>query len=181
MRYLTSAFFLFALLAGDVLAQDFHVRSADIRDNATLKSDQVYRGRGCEGDNRSPQLEWSGAPSNTRSFAVTMHDPDAANGKGWWHWIVIDIPNSVTRLDSGAGKKGNLPDGARHGRNDFGSFDFGGVCPPKGDKPHHYVLTVHALDIDKLPVAADAPPVSIASALHAHQIAAATLTGIYGR
>lgn len=183
MRHLTSIFFagacLFAANAG--AEPTFTLKSADIQDGKSLKAGQVYQGFGCEGGNQSPHIEWSGAPAGTRSFAVTMYDPDAPTGSGWWHWVVYDIPASTGKLDRGAGGPGKLPDGAKHGRNDFGSFDFGGACPPPGDKPHRYVMTMHALKTDKIDVPADASPALIGYMLHANRLSTATLTGTYGR
>jgi hypothetical protein len=160
-------------------AQAFELRSADIRDNGTLKPDQVYQGSGCNGGNRSPQLEWSGAPADTKSFAVTIFDPDAPTGNGWWHWLVYDIPASVHRLDAGASK--SLPQGAKQGRNDFGAMDFDGACPPVGDKPHRYIVTLYALNVPKLGVPADAAPARIDATLRAHRIGSASLSAKYGR
>lgn len=170
-----------ALLLGGsgAAAQAFEIRSADIRDNGTLKPDQVYQGQGCNGGNRSPQLEWSAVPAGTKSFAVTVFDPDAPTGGGWWHWLVYDIPASARRLDAGASK--NLPQGAKQGRNDFGAMAFGGACPPVGDKPHRYIVTVYALNVSTLGVPADAAPARIDAMLRAHRVGSAALTAKYGR
>lgn len=183
MRYLISVCTLsLSLATGTATAeQTFHIKSPDIQPNQMLKSSQVYQGFGCAGGNQSPQLEWSGAPAATKSFAVTMYDPDAPTGSGWWHWVVYAIPASVHTLESGAGQPGKLPDGAKHGRNDFGTMDFGGACPPVGDKPHRYTITVYALKTDKLDVPADASPAMIGFMLNANRLATATLTGKYGR
>ncbi|MGE5651376.1 MAG: YbhB/YbcL family Raf kinase inhibitor-like protein [Bacillota bacterium] len=183
MRNLRSVLILSLCLgAGTASAeQAFQLKSADIQNNRQLHASQVYQGFGCSGDNQSPQLEWSGAPAATKSFAVTMYDPDASTGSGWWHWVVYDIPASVHMLAGGAGHPGKLPDGARHGRNDFGSMDFGGACPPAGDKPHRYVVTVYALKTDKLGVPADASPAMIGFMLNSNRLGTASLTGMYGR
>jgi Raf kinase inhibitor-like YbhB/YbcL family protein len=87
----------------------------------------------------------------------------------------------VRALDSNAGTPAGLPQGARHGRNDYGTMDFGGACPPAGDKPHRYIFTIHALKVDKLEVPADASPALIGFMLHANRLGSATLTGMYGR
>ena len=183
MRYLISGFILSIFLAAGAAGADpaFTVKSADIQDQQTLKAAQVYKGFGCNGGNQSPQLEWSNAPTGTKSFAVTMYDPDAPTGSGWWHWVVYDIPASVHQLAAGAGRPGKLPDGAKHGRNDFGNHDFGGACPPAGDKPHRFIVTVYALKVDKLGVPADASPAMIGFMLNANRLAAARLIGIYSR
>lgn len=180
MRNTILALLLFA--TGGAFAEPaFTVRSADIESNRTLKPTQVYQGFGCTGGNLSPQLEWSGAPAGTRSFAVTVYDPDAPTGSGWWHWVAYDIPVSTNRVETGAGKPGGLPPGVRQARNDYGTPDFGGACPPPGDKPHRYIVTVHALKVDKLGVPVDASPALVGYMLNANGLATATLTGLYGR
>lgn len=183
MRHPISIFLLsLGLAAGSAGAeQAFTVTSPDIQDNKPLQAAQVYQGFGCTGGNQSPQLDWSGAPAGTKSFAVSMYDPDAPTGSGWWHWVVYDIPASVHRLGRDAGRPGKLPDGAKHGRNDFGTRNYGGACPPPGDKPHRYVVTVYALKTDKLGVPDDASAAMIGYTLHANRLATATLTGVYGR
>ena len=114
---------------------------------------------------------------------MTIYDPDAPTGSGWWHWVVFNIPASTTRLSEGAGDaaKNLLPAGAVQGNTDFGAPGYGGPCPPKGDKPHHYVFTVYALNTDKIDVPANATAAYVGFNLHAHQIAKATLTGLYWR
>jgi len=175
-----------ALLLGAALgahAAGFTLSSPTIKPGATLTEAQVYKGFGCEGGNVSPALKWSGAPSGTKSYAVTLYDPDAPTGSGWWHWIVYDIPASTTGLAEGAGAVGGaaVPAGAVSGRNDFGAAAFGGACPPAGDKPHRYTFTVYALKTDKLDVPAGASAAWIGFAIHADTLAKATLQTKYGR
>ncbi len=124
-------------------AGKFTLRSADVKPGAMLTEQQVFNGFGCSGANVSPQLSWQNAPQGTKSFVLTVYDPDAPTGSGWWHWVVYDIPASTKELPQGAGSgKAPLPDGAKQGRTDFGAPGFGGACPPPGDKPHRYVFTV---------------------------------------
>jgi len=159
---------------------DFTVTSEDVRPNSPIASAQVLNGFGCHGENRSPDLHWTGAPVGTRSFAVTMYDPDAQTGSGFWHWLVVNIPPEVTRIPAGTGKT-DLPAGSLQTRTDFGTPGYGGPCPPPGDAPHRYQFTVLALDIDKLPVDETSSGALVGFNLHFHTLAKATLTAKFGR
>jgi Raf kinase inhibitor-like YbhB/YbcL family protein len=170
--------------AGAADAQAMSLSSADLKEGATISNEQILNGYGCNGGNLSPALSWSGAPSGTRSFAVSIYDPDAPTGSGWWHWVAYNIPAGTTSLPKGAGdvNKKLMPKGTIQGRNDFGTDGYGGPCPPAGDKPHHYQITVFAVDVDKLPGARNkAASALVSSTLRSHTLATATLTGLYGR
>jgi Raf kinase inhibitor-like YbhB/YbcL family protein len=166
-------------------AQTMTLTSPDIKDGGTIANQQVFKGFGCTGHNISPALSWTGSPANTKSFAITIYDPDAPTGSGWWHWVVYNIPAGTTSLakDAGDSSKGLMPKGAVQSRTDFGSAGYGGPCPPPGDKPHRYQITVFALDVDKLPNAkGDAVSAALVGFdVHFHTLAKATLTGLYGR
>src|ERR1700738_3419053 len=124
----------------------FSVKSSDLLSKGRIALSHVYNGMGCNGQNISPALEWSNAPAGTKSFAVTMYDPDAPTGSGWWHWMIYNIPATTTSLAAGAGKGRDAPRGSVEGPTDFpGKKEYGGPCPPVGDKPHHYHITVFAL------------------------------------
>ncbi len=160
------------------------VTSREVAPGRTIAAAQVYDRSGCSGGNVSPSLSWSGAPAAAKSFAITLYDPDAPNGgKGWWHWIVYNIPPQITNLPADAGYPGLnlLPTGARLGPTDFGEHAYGGPCPPKGNKPHRYIFTVYALDVASLDVPAGATPVAVGARIRAHAIAEGTLTAMYGR
>ncbi len=164
-----------------VFAGGFTLKSPDL--SGQLKMEQVYNGFGCSGKNISPELEWSNAPKGTKSFAITVYDPDAPTGSGWWHWLVFNIPSSVHSLPRGAGNPSAhlLPKGAVQSRTDFGKPGYGGACPPAGDRPHRYIFTVYALDVQKLPLNADSAPALIGFMLEKHAIAKASLISYYGR
>ena len=160
-------------LAAPVMADGFTLTSPDIAEGQQLSSDFVFQGFGCEGGNLTPTLAWSGAPEGTESFAVTVYDPDAPTGSGWWHWFVFNIPVDVTSLPG---------DGDVNGvqlTNDYGAEGFGGACPPPGEV-HRYQFTVHALsttlEIDN----------SVSNALagfmvNANSLASSTITAVYNR
>jgi len=161
----------------------FTLTSSDVRQGQMIPRANVFSGMGCTGTNVSPALAWSGAPAGTKSFAVTMYDPDAPTGSGWWHWVVYNIPAAITSVAAGAGdaSKNLLPAGATQGNTDFGSPGYGGPCPPVGDRPHHYHITVYALDVDKIEVPVNATAAYIGFNLHAHLLAKAELTALYRR
>lgn len=153
----------------------FTVVSDDIAPGGVLKDAQVYAA-----GNTSPQLRWEGFPAETKSFAVTCFDPDAPTGSGFWHWVLFDIPVSVTELPAGAGSGSfeGSPAGAVHVRNDYGSKDFGGAAPPAGEE-HRYVFTVYAVDSEKLGPDADVSPAVVGFNLRFHTLGRAQLVGAY--
>jgi Raf kinase inhibitor-like YbhB/YbcL family protein len=158
----------------------FTVTSDDIADGQMMGDNQVYNGFGMTGKNISPSLSWSGFPAETASFAVTCYDPDAPTGSGFWHWLLIDIPASVTSLPAGAGSGEQLPGGAFQVRNDYGSPDFGGAAPPPGDEPHRYVFAVHAVDVPALGIDGTVSAAVAGFNLRFHTLARALIIPVYG-
>lgn len=156
----------------------FVLRSEDLQEHRPLARPQVSGVLGAGGADRSPQLSWSGAPEGTRSYAVTVYDPDAPTGSGFWHWAVFDLPAGVTALPSGA-SGGDLPVGAVELRNDGGTTGFIGAAPPPGHGLHHYWTVVHAVDVERLELEPTASPALLGMRLFEHALARATLVATY--
>lgn len=164
-------------------AAGFSLGSPDVNERRPIPEKYVFNGFGCTGENVSPAVVWMSPPKGTKSFALTVYDPDAPTGSGWWHWLVIDIPADAHGLPQGASDPAakKLPPGARQMRTDFGTAGWGGPCPPKGDRPHRYVFTVHALKVEKLEVPEDATAALVGFMIHANRIGKASFTTRYGR
>ena len=165
-------------------AQSFIASSPDLPSGTTITEKFVLNNFGCTGSNVSPAVIWQNAPSGTKSFAVLVHDPDAqTGGAGFWHWLVLDIPASVSALPMGSGNAdgGALPQGTKQINTDFGNAGWGGPCPPVGDKPHRYNFTVYALKVDKLALPPN-PTASLAGFIvNANAIGKASFSASYGR
>jgi Raf kinase inhibitor-like YbhB/YbcL family protein len=172
---------LSAVLATSQAAAELTLSSTDFRAGQSLSKAQEFNGFGCNGSNASPQLSWSGVPASTRSLAVTLYDPDAPTGSGWWHWLVYNLPADLQQLPSSASGSDAMPTSAIESRTDYGSLGFGGACPPAGDKPHRYQLTLFALDVEALPLPADTPAAQVGYYLNVHAIETATLEAHYQR
>jgi Raf kinase inhibitor-like YbhB/YbcL family protein len=175
-----------ALLPLAALAADkdkFVLESAEVKPNVRIADAQVYKGFDCTGGNVSPSLTWKDPPAGTKSFAVTVYDPDAPTGSGWWHWVVFNIPGDARSLPLGAGAPGStkLPKGAVQSITDFGTPGYGGPCPPRGDRPHRYIFTVHALKVDKLDLDDKAMPALVGFTLTSNRLARAMFTATYSR
>jgi Raf kinase inhibitor-like YbhB/YbcL family protein len=155
----------------------FTLESDDVKDGQPLEMAFVHPSLG--GENISPQLRWSGFPSETKGFLVTAYDPDAPTGSGFWHWVLPNLPLGVTELAQGAGSGGQLPGGAFHVRNDYGEAAYGGAAPPPGDRPHRYVFAVHALDVEALEVTPQASPAYVGFNATFHVLARATMRPTY--
>ncbi|WP_294946222.1 YbhB/YbcL family Raf kinase inhibitor-like protein [Sulfurivirga sp.] len=140
----------------------------------------VYNGYGCHGENLSPPLDWGGAPQETESFALIVHDPDAPRPGGWWHWIVFDIPRVVHRIPEGAGAF--LRElGAVESVTSFGTPGYGGPCPPVGHGPHRYVFSVFAMPRARLPLRPDTSPAVADAWIREHALDSASLISHYQR
>lgn len=162
----------------------FNVTSSDITDNSVLSAPQLSGKFGVEGgQDISPELKWSGAPEGTKSYAVTVYDPDAPTGSGFWHWSVFNIPANVTALATGAGHEhgSGLPDGAIQLKNDGLFAGFIGAAPPVGDGAHRYYFIVHALDVEDLGVPAHATPAFLGFNMLTHTLGRAVIVATFER
>lgn len=184
-RFLGVSIFVFAVLALTAAADAkavFRVSSRDVGPNKPTSNEFVFKGFGCTGGNQSPELHWSGAPKITKGYAVSIYDPDAPTGSGWWHWFVVNLPASTTALARGAGKPdgSRLPSGAQQINTDFGIPGYGGPCPPPG-KPHRYVVTVYALKVPRLDIPRNATAALAGFMVNANVVSRAHLVFRYGR
>ncbi len=172
---------LLAMAATQLHAME--LTSSEITHGGSLNERHVYQGFGCKGGNTSPELSWSDAPEGTRSFALTVYDPDAPTGSGWWHWVIFNIPADTTKLAANAGnpKAGLAPKGSMQSRTDYGVPGFGGACPPAGSKPHRYQFRLHALDIEHLELPADSSAALVGFMINSHAIESTLLEATYQR
>lgn len=159
----------------------FTLKSNDIGGQMTEK--QVFNSFGCSGENISPQLSWVYPPAGTKSYAITMYDPMAPTGSGWWHWVVFDIPATTNAIPTNGGDptKNLLPAGSIQSNTDFGKPGYGGACPPEGHGFHQYIVTVYALKTDKLGLDKNAGPAYVGYMLHANAIGKASIMAYYKR
>ncbi|WP_027801142.1 YbhB/YbcL family Raf kinase inhibitor-like protein [Paraburkholderia dilworthii] len=169
---------MLSLAAAHAYAADaFTVASPGLADGATLESTHAASANNCGGGNVSPALQWRHPPAGTRSYAVTIFDPDGAKGLGIVHWVLYGIAPSITSLGAG----GASPPGSVAGTNRTGGPGYYGPCPPVGDVPHHYVVQVYALDLapDALPTGLTRD--ALLAAMKDHVIAATSTVLRYGR
>lgn len=159
----------------------FTLSSRDLGGSFTKANE--FNGFGCNGSNESPQLSWANAPEGTKSFAITVYDPDAPTGSGWWHWLVFDIPAGVSELVAKAGNPALdlAPKGAVQSVTNFGAPGFGGPCPPEKHGFHTYIFTVYALKTDKLGLDANANPAVVGYYLWQNAIGKASIVAYYQR
>ena len=179
-RHGLAALAVLVLVSNAASSEEFKVevpRQVDGR----LPAEQYANAFGCTGGNVSPLVKWSGAPTGTRSFVVTMYDPDAPTGSGWWHWTVANVPAATHELPAGAGSEGGqLPAGAVAVRGDAGASTYFGACPPVGEV-HRYEIAVHALKVERLDIPPDASPALVGYLTYLNRLAKATVIVPGGR
>jgi Raf kinase inhibitor-like YbhB/YbcL family protein len=185
MRYLACMILILAIVfpASGAETGKLTLSSPDIKHGALMQNEQVFNGFGCSGQNRSPALVWKNPPKGTKSLALTVYDPDAPTGSGWWHWVVYNIPATVTSLPKGAGTPDGkfLPPGSLQVHTDFGGPGYGGPCPPAGDKAHRYIFTIYALKVEKIDLPPNATAAMAGFFIRQNTIGKASITGYYGR
>ncbi|MCW7538195.1 YbhB/YbcL family Raf kinase inhibitor-like protein [Aquabacterium sp. A7-Y] len=155
----------------------------ELRPSQWLSLQHEYDRFDGRGGNTSPQLQWQGLPEGTRSLALTLFDPDAPTGSGFWHWVAFDLPPTLDGLPVAAGSPSvaTLESGGLQARNDFGHHGYGGPCPPVGAQPHRYQFTLHALDTERLGVDAETPNAIVRYLVHSRSLASAQVIALYGR
>jgi len=159
------------------------ISSPAVGDDRIIPDKFTANAFGCNGQNISLPLTWKGVPKEAKSLTVTMYDPDAPTGSGFWHWEVANLPVSTTELPEGAGEEGNakLPKGAVQARNDAGTAAYFGPCPPKGDKRHRYIFTIFAVKSDRLDINENSSGAVVGFNLHFNTLEKASVTYLYGR
>lgn len=167
------------LFSQTLFGDGFTLKSNDMAGQISMN--QVFNGFGCSGKNISPELSWENAPKGTKSFAITVYDPDAPTGSGWWHWLVFNIPQETKHIVSNASTLKLLPTASVQSKTDYGKSEFGGACPPKGDKAHSYITTIHALNVEKLDLDKEANPALVGYMINMHTIEKSSVISYYKR
>ncbi len=157
--------------------EKMEILSSAFKDGEKIPVQYVMPGAG--GKNVSVPLTWKNVPSETKSFALSIVDPHPV-AQNWVHWLVINIPAQVTTLEEGASKK-RMPKGSVELKNSFGDIGYGGPQPPKGTGEHPYVITLYALNVERLDLGVNTSLTSFKKALEGKVIASASITGKYGR
>jgi Raf kinase inhibitor-like YbhB/YbcL family protein len=162
-------------------ADDPHLLTLTLTSSAFPEAGMIPRKYTCDGEDRSPPLEWTGVPATAHSLALICEDPDAPMGT-WSHWVVYNIPPEVKSLGEGIAPEETLKLGegqiASQGKNDFGKIGYGGPCPPRGT--HRYFFRLYALDTT-LELDPAAPRPHVLKALERHIVALGRLMGKYAR
>lgn len=164
-----------------LIAQNFSLSSTDLKGQSTKK--QEFGGFGCNGENVSPQLSWTDVPEGTKSFAITVYDPDAPTGSGFWHWLAFDIPVDITTIPTGAGSTASnlMPANIIQSLTDYGIKGYGGPCPPEGHGIHTYIYTVYALKVPSLGIDSNTNPAVVGFYIWANTIQKASIVSYYSR
>ena len=173
-----AVFFCFTFLNDPRSTKGYEPISFSLTSTAFKNGEKIPRKYTCDGENTSPPLSWSGAPNETKSYAIILEDPDAPGGT-FTHWVLYDLPAIVTSLPEGAGEKGDSKEGPKRGVNDFGRVGYGGPCPPGGT--HRYIFRLYSLDIQDLNLKGKATKEGVLKAAKGHVISETELVGTYSR
>ncbi len=182
MKKIITSISLLLIVTSSLFAQKtFTLSSKDLGGQFTKTEE--FNGFGCTGKNQSPQLSWSNPPEGTKSYAITVYDPDAPTGSGFWHWVVFDLPTNISEIPTNAGNTAlNLiPASSIQSITSFGAKGFGGPCPPEGHGLHQYIFTIYALKTDKLGLDANTNPELVGYYLWMNTLAKASIVSYYQR
>ncbi|ACK66595.1 PEBP family protein [Rippkaea orientalis PCC 8801] len=162
---------------------NFRLWSPEFSDQGKLSLDHEFNGFGGNGQNISPRLEWENPPADTKSFALTVYDPDAPTGSGFWHWVIFNIPSDLRVIEQNAGTVSTqlLPSEAIQLHNDYGFAGYGGALPPVGDPPHPYQFVLHALSVERLDINAETTNAVARFLMSSYVIENAMTVGYYQR
>jgi Raf kinase inhibitor-like YbhB/YbcL family protein len=162
-------------------SRTFKLSSPDMQSGGTMPLRHVFNDWGAQGENKSPSLEWSGLPDGTKSLALTVYDPDAPTGSGFWHWVVFNISPKVNGLPQDVASHGGVPAPAIEGRTDWGKPGYGGACPPPGAPAHRYIFTLYALGVEALPLDNQASAAMVGFMITMNKIGETSFIVHYGR
>ncbi len=170
-------FFFLLILQNTSGGEAMEISSAAFKDKGKIPIQYVMPGAG--GKNISVPVTWKNVPPGTKSFALSIVDPHPV-AQNWVHWMVINIPKDVTGIEEGASRR-KMPSGSMELKNSFGDIGYGGPQPPKGTGDHPYVVTVYALNVEKLELGTSPTLSAFKKALEGKVIESASITGMYGR
>jgi len=153
------------------------ISSSAFKDQGKIPIQYVMPGAG--GKNISIPISWKNVPAGTKSFALSIVDPHPV-AQNWVHWLMINIPKEVNSIDEGASRK-KIPSGSIELKNSFGDIGYGGPQPPKGTGDHPYVVTLYALNVEKLELGVNTSLSAFKRAIEGKVIESASITGMYGR
>jgi Raf kinase inhibitor-like YbhB/YbcL family protein len=165
------------LLPAAVAASSLSVDSSAFLNGGAIPSLDSGSSDGCIGRNISPPLRITGVPPAARSIGVVMFDVDGGNGAGYVHWVAYGIAPGIGSLPTGFGATGTYVGG----KNDAGTTRYAGPCPPPGDPPHHYQISVYALALPPSRLPAGLTRAAFLHAIATHTLAVGTLTGTFAR
>lgn len=170
---------ILSLCIGSANAEGMRVTSTAFSDNGVMPALYAGEGAGCGGKGVSPQVAWSNLPAGTKSVAILLFDPDGNKGLSVSHWVAYNIASEAGQLKEGAGQVDSAD--VTVGKNISGAAAYRGACPPAGDVPHHYVMTVIASDLAPMSLPKGLNRDELLAALKGHTFAGQSVVGRYGQ